>query len=177
MVVHYDLCKATWFCSVALADWLLRYFWSANPLGPGLPPQLVCYLLPEHICLLKLAHTHSSCLPHTPVFSNWPVHTPTQLMVPTGLPVKLARSSSKPMRTGHYLSVLPSGPYITVILTDSLFYLATCSCAGFLHGWFFTLKMEVICYSKTSVHIWTTWHLSQKMTIFNITNDYFSDHY
>jgi hypothetical protein len=38
-----------------------------------------------------------------------------------------ARDSSKPMGAGQHPFLLPSGPYIIVILTANSFYLATCS--------------------------------------------------
>jgi hypothetical protein len=49
----------------------------------------------------------------------------------------------------------PSSYPLVPIPTDSSFCLATCY-PSFLFGWFFTLKMEVIRSSETSVHILNT---------------------
>jgi hypothetical protein len=68
--------------STALVDCHPHHVWSANPLGTSLPSPLPCYLPPEYIYILKAALFDSSCLAHIPMFSDGPLHTPTQHLFP-----------------------------------------------------------------------------------------------
>jgi hypothetical protein len=51
---------------------------------------IFCYLLPKYAWPLKPALVHSSCLLHTYVCSNWPLHTPTQYLFLTDSPAEPA---------------------------------------------------------------------------------------
>jgi hypothetical protein len=68
-------------------------------IGSSIPSPLVCHLSHGYTYLLKLAFINYSCFPHTfqptllsycllqmHVSSNWPLHTPTQLLLIIGLP-------------------------------------------------------------------------------------------
>jgi hypothetical protein len=77
--------------------------------------------------LLKLTLAHS-CLPHTPAFTQ----TGPCILLPSSWlllarPWSQARESSEPMGAAQHPFLLPSGPYIIVIPTDSSFCLAACS--------------------------------------------------
>jgi hypothetical protein len=121
------------------------HFWSANHLT------LFCSPHPPYLSATHLANTPFSNRPlHIPPASRinlFPQTGPCTLLPPkytcsqTGpctllpsswfLPAHLrsqARESSEPMGTGQHPFLLPSGPYIIVIITGSSFCLATCSC-------------------------------------------------
>jgi hypothetical protein len=74
------------------------------------------------------------CLPNTPIFSKWLLHTPTQLLVPIGLPMKPGEKEKRTNGNCATSFPLPSCPYKINIPTDSSFCLATCPHTSFLLG-------------------------------------------